>query len=77
MSSKFAEVTPKGGRGYNTKKRKLEAAAAALKAAKLPAQKVVAKLPASAIYTSLCEFEKKVDATLARKKAEVGGGRTS
>ena len=67
MSSKFAEVVPKGGgRG---KKRKLAEAKNAAK--HLPAQKTVTKLPASAIYTQLCEFEKKVDATLARKKAEV------
>jgi len=58
MSSKFAEVGPKGGRG---KKRKLAEAKAAAER-QLPADKAVARLPASALYTTLCDFESKVDA---------------
>lgn len=69
MSSKMAEVVPGGGgRGGRGKKRKLAEAKAR---GGLPSDKAVTELPASAAYTRLCHFERKVDAALARKKAEI------
>ena len=64
MSSKFGDAPARGGRG---RKRKLQQQAHRL----APENKTSVALPASAVYTQLVDFERRVDATLARKKAEV------
>ena len=64
MSSKFGDAPARGGRG---RKRKLQQQAHR----PAPANKTSVALPASAVYTQLVDFERRVDATLARKKAEV------
>ena len=67
MSSKYADVAARGGRGKKRKallaeqQRRLLAAGDASDAS----------LPASAAYTRLVDFEREVDATLGRRKAEV------
>ena len=64
MSSKFGDAPARGGRG---RKRKLQQQAHR----PAPENKTSVALPASAVYTQLVDFERRVDATLARKKAEV------
>lgn len=67
MSSKYADVAARGGRGKKRKallaeqQRRLLAAGDASDAS----------LPASAAYTRIVDFEREVDATLGRRKAEV------
>ena len=68
MSTKFAEVAPRAGRGRGRGRGRRNHQE---QQQKLFQEKVVASIPASAVFTQLQEFERRVDATLARKKAEV------
>ena len=68
MSTKFAEVAPRAGRGRGRGRGRRNYQE---QQQKLFQEKVVASIPASAVFTQLQEFERRVDATLARKKAEV------
>ena len=67
MSSKFGDTG--GGRGGRGKKRKLQEQQQ--RAARALAIERPVLLPQSAVYTRLLDFEREVDAQLARKKAEV------
>ena len=67
MSSKFGDTG--GGRGGRGKKRKLQEQQQ--RAARALAIERPVFLPQSAVYTRLLDFEREVDAQLARKKAEV------
>ena len=67
MSSKFGDTG--GGRGGRGKKRKLQEQQQ--RAARALAIDRPVFLPQSAVYTRLLDFEREVDAQLARKKAEV------
>ena len=67
MSSKFGDTG--GGRGGRGKKRKLQEQQQ--RAARALAIDRPIFLPQSAVYTRLLDFEREVDAQLARKKAEV------